>query len=141
MKQQREVASNTMRKEKEMTNPKTIMIDDEKYVREADVKTSEPKKLDGMDYCIVRSRNQGVVCGYVESFEGQTVKLHAARQMWRWDSTFVLQDIANNGPRNAGKCKFSEATEHPLYMLEACAIITCTEKAANALIAVKAQKK
>jgi hypothetical protein len=117
------------------------MIDNEKYVRESDVKKSETKKMDSMEYCIVRSKNQGVVCGYVESINGQTVKLHRARQMWRWDSTFVLQDIANNGPRIVGNCKFSEATCQPMYMLEACGVITCTRQAADALIAVPAVKK
>lgn len=124
-----------------MSKPKTIMIDDEKYIRESDVKSSDTKKLDGMDYCIIRSRQQGVVCGYVESINGQTVLINKARQMWRWDSTFLLQDMANNGPRNVGNCKFSEETKHPMYMLEACGVITCSQEAAEALIAVPAQKK
>ena len=123
-----------------MTKPKTMMIDDVKYIR-ADSVSKSAKKYNEMDYCIVRSRYQGVVCGYVESITGQTVKIHQARQMWRWDSTFVLQDIANNGPRHADKCQFSEATEQPMYMLEACGVITCTEKGADALIAMPAQVK
>ena len=46
--------------------PETIMIDEVKYVR-ADSVQNESHSVDGMEYCIVRSREQGVMCGYVES--------------------------------------------------------------------------
>lgn len=124
-----------------MSKPETMMIDDVKYIREDSVKSTEPKKYEGMDYAIVRSRDQGVMCGYVESIEGRTVKLHQARQIWRYDSTFVLVDVAEHGMRNQEKAQLSVAASQPVYMLEACGVLTCTDFAANQLIGIKAQSK
>jgi len=119
-----------------MSKPKTIMVDDVKYVREDEV--SEPKKLEVMDYCIVRSREQGVMCGYVESIYGRTVVLHQARQIWRYDSTFVLPDVAEHGMRDPKKAQLSVAMSQPMIMLEACGVLTCTGKAAEQLIGIPA---
>jgi len=120
----------------------TMTIDGEtaEYVR-ADSVESKSKKHDGMDYAIVRSRNQGVMCGYVESISGQQVKLHQARQIWRYDSTFVLPDIAEHGPRDAKKMQMSVPMSQLCVMTEACGVLYCSEVAANALIAVVAVKK
>jgi hypothetical protein len=124
-----------------MSKPETIMIDDVKYVREDSIADTATLTHDGMDYCIVRSRDQGVMCGYVESIDGRTVKLHQARQVWRYDSTFVLVDIAEHGMRDPEKAQLSVAASNPVYMLEACGVITCTAKASQQLIGIKAQSK
>jgi hypothetical protein len=121
-----------------MTKPNTITIDDVQYVR-ADSVERQPKTFEGMDYCIVRSREQGVMCGYVESINGRMVKLHQARQIWKYDSTFVLVDIAEHGMRNPDKAMLSVALSQPLVMLEACAVMVCTSKAAEQLINIKDQ--
>ena len=123
-----------------MGKPETMIIDDVKYIRE-DAVSTESKSLDGMDYCIIRSREQGVMCGYVESYAGRTVILHQARQIWRYDSTFVLPDIAEHGMRDAKKAQMSKAMTQPMIMLEACGILTCTKKAAEQLINIKPVEK
>lgn len=122
-----------------MDKPETIKIDDVEYVRSDRV--SNPLNVNGMDYCIVRSRDQGVMCGYVESINGRTVKLHNARQIWRYDSTFVLADIAEHGMRDPNKAQLSLAMSQPMFMLEACGVYVCTHDAANQLIKIKAQSK
>jgi hypothetical protein len=129
--------ANKMNKASEKITMK-INGEDVDYVRSDTVQEPNPKQLDGMDYCIIRSRDQGVICGYVESVNGRSVRVHQARQMYRWDSTFVLIDMANKGPRNAADCKFSEPSELPIDMLEACGVIRCTERAADGLIGIKA---
>jgi len=91
-----------------------------------------------MDYCIVRSREQGVMCGYVKTIIGRTVVLYQARQIWRYDSTFVLPDIAENGMRDPSKVMLSAAMSQQMIMLEACGVLTCTEKAAEQLINIPA---
>jgi hypothetical protein len=123
-----------------MTQPESLSIDGTKYIRE-DLAASEPDQSDGLDYCIVRSREQGVMCGYVESVQGRTVKLIQARQMWRYDSRFVLPDIAEFGVRNAEACKFSAPMSQTATMLEACGILTCTAVGGQSLRNVKAQSK
>lgn len=117
-----------------------MIIDDVKYVR-ADSVNNEPLKLDDMDYCIVRSRDQGVMCGYVETVSGRCVELHKARQIYRYDSTFVLADVAENGMRDPKKAQLSVAMSQPMTMLEACGVYTCTSKAAKQLIGIEAVKK
>ena len=121
-----------------MSKPDSIMIDNVKYVREDSAK-SNPDELDGLRYAIVRSRNQGVMSGYVESVNGQTVVLKRGRQIWRYDSRFVLTDMAEYGVRNASECKFSCELSQDTVMLEACGILFCTEKAGQSIRSVEAQ--
>ena len=123
-----------------------IKINDVEYIRAdllqvGDGSGTEPLTLDGMNYAIVRSRNQGVMCGFVESIDGQTVKIHQARQIWRYDSTFVLPDIAEHGMRDPSKAMLSVAMSQPCVMGEACGVMYCTADAARQLIAIPAVKK
>ena len=122
-----------------MAKPETMMIDDVKYVREDSVKRSESAVLDGLKYAIVRSRGQGVMAGYVTSIKGQAVTLLHARQLWRWDSKFVLQDLAESGVRTASRCKFSQSSSQETVMLEACGVLFCTKTAADSIQQVAAQ--
>ena len=122
-----------------MTHPKTMKIDDVEYVRADSV--CKPHEVDGLRYAIVRSRDQGVMSGFVESINGRCVKLIQARQIWRYDSTFVLPDIAEHGFRNASNCKLSVPMSQEMVMLEACGVLYCTKKAALEIIGLAAVKK
>jgi hypothetical protein len=96
-----------------------------------------------MTYCIVRSRDQGVICGYVDKpmdIIGRAVTVNSARQIWAWDSSFVLMDLAENGPHDASKMKMSVALTAQFRMLEACGIYPCADGGAS-LRAVPAVKK
>ena len=117
----------------------TIEINGKKYVAQDQVVSSDPKELDGLEYAIARSRNQGVMSGYVKEVNGQAVTLIRARQIWRYDSRFVLTDMAEYGVRNAEDCKFSAEMSRPATMLEACGILYCTKTAADSIMSVKAQ--
>ena len=121
-----------------MSKPETLMIDDVKYIRE-DAAQQRPDELDGLKYAIVRSRNQGVMSGYVLSVSGQVVTLKKARQIWRYDSRFVLTDMAEYGVRNVENCKFSCEMSQDAIMLEACGVLYCTEKAGQSIRSVEAQ--
>lgn len=123
-----------------MSKPKTMIIDDVKYIR-ADSVPKHPYNVDGMDYVIVRSREQGVMCGYLKSINRRTVTLYQARQIWKYDSSFVLPDIAEKGMRNPDNAMLSVAMSQPMIMLEACGVLTCTEMAAKQLIDIPAQDK
>jgi len=118
----------------------TIKIDDIEYAR-VDSLTSQPHQADGLNYCIIRSRDQGVMCGYVKEIKGRAVTLLQARQIWRYDSTFVLPDVAENGMRDKNKALLSAAMSQPMIMLEACGVLTCTKHSAEQLISIEAQKK
>ena len=118
----------------------TLTIDgvDSEYVR-ADSVRSEPDELDGLHYAIVRSRDQGVMAGYVVSIDGSAVELKQARQLWRWNSKFALPDLAEYGPTTPDECKFSAPMSQPMTVLSACGVLRCTADAGEALRSVPAQ--
>lgn len=99
----------------------------------------EATEVDGLQYAIVRSYAQGVMCGFVESINGQTVTLRRARQMWRWSSRFVLPDIAEFGLTTRWERKFSAEMSQPAVMTEACGILYCTDVARDSLRAEPAR--
>lgn len=85
-------------------------------------------------YCIIRSREQGVMAGYVEAIggiNGRTVKLREARQIFRWSSKFVLIELASFGPRNIVEQKYSAPSMEPVLMVEVCGVIPCSIEAAK----------
>lgn len=84
---------------------------------------------------IVRSRDAGVQFGYLESYEGSTVHLRNARQMWSWTAADggTLLDCATYGVK-AGK--FSGPCQ-AVTVIGACAIIDCTALAVKTLEAAK----
>ena len=86
---------------------------------------------------IVRSRDAGVQFGYLEEYSpaGAVVVVRNARQMWSWTAAEggTLLDCATHGVR-AGK--FSTVSSR-VIVLNACAIIDCTEKAVKTLESAK----
>lgn len=104
------------------------MIDDEKYVREADIKTSEPAvKVDGMDYVIIRTNSAGVHAGYLQSDDGNRVELVNARRLYYWSGAATLSELAMKGVSKPDNCKFPcEVDSIKLRDIE---IIKCTEEA------------
>ena len=86
---------------------------------------------------IVRSRDAGVLFGEYAQNDGSTVHLTNARQMWRWHAAEggTLIDCATHGV-NGSKCKFSPA-QATVTVFNACALISCTEKAAASIRSVE----
>jgi hypothetical protein len=84
---------------------------------------------------IVRSRDAGVQFGYLLGYEGSTVHLRDARQMWSWTAAEggTLLDCATHGVK-AGK--FS-TTASRVTVIGACAII---DVSANALLSLENTK-
>lgn len=124
----------------EKINAEKITINGINYIREDSIKQSNPfVNKEGFRYAIVRSKDQGVMCGFIKEIVGKQVVLLQARQMFRWDSDFVLPDIAEKGVRNSAKCKFSCEMSQDMIFLEACGVLYCTEKAAKELMGVPAQ--
>lgn len=80
---------------------------------------------------IVRSRDAGVQFGYLDHFEGSTVYLKNARQMWSWTASKggTLLDCATHGVK-AGK--FSN-TASAVIVIGACAIIDVSSAALSSL--------
>lgn len=117
----------------------TITINNVEYVRADSVVKKATPNAEGLRYAIVRSRDQGVICGFIESIEGQTVVVINARQMSRWSSRFVLLDVAEHGLTERWERKFSCEMSEPLVMTEACGILYCTDIAKDSLRNERAQ--
>ena len=110
------------------TEIKTLTINGEEYVLKNSLPETEPGEEEDLKYAIVRSRNQGVMSGFVKEISGQTVVLKKARQIWKYDSQFVLPDMAEFGVRNPKNCKFSTEMSQDMVMTEACGVLYCTKK-------------
>ena len=86
-------------------------------------------------YVIVRSRDAGCLYGLLLGYEGSTVHLANARQMWSWTAAEggTLLDCATHGVK-AGK--FSTPADR-VTVIGACAIIDVSAKARPSLEAAK----
>jgi hypothetical protein len=76
-------------------------------------------------YVLIRSRDQGVVCGEYQSNIGREVTLKNARQIFRWNGSdrLTLVDVATV----PGEVRVSRVcTAGEMVMLEACGIIPTT---------------
>lgn len=82
-------------------------------------------------FCIVRSRDQGVVCGIVRAVSGRTVELSDARQIYLWRTTgesktlYTLFEVSLYG---AGNARISQPIEE-FTMMDVCGIYPCTPEA------------
>lgn len=85
-------------------------------------------------YVLVRSRDQGCVCGEYRGHTGREVTLGQARQVFRWNGKrLTLFDVAVI----PGELRISEAVEEAV-LLEACGIIPVTPEVEKALRKAKA---
>lgn len=83
-------------------------------------------------YCILRSRDQGVVCGVVESITAMPGGLacavvREASQIHGWSGGVnTLFEAANHGLGNA---RISEPAVNPITIYGVCGVLPCTPKA------------
>ena len=89
-----------------------IEVNGIKYVPKNSIK--EPKladKLNGMDFCLVRTRSAGVFFGYIKSRNGQELELLKARRVWYWKGAASLSQLAQEGTSCPKECKFPVEVE------------------------------
>lgn len=93
-----------------MSKPESIMIDDQKYVR-ADSVASPADKVDGLQYCVIRSYGAGVFCGYVKEklaeANGVNVELVNSRRIYYWSGACSLSQLAVDGLKDIGNSKIA----------------------------------
>jgi len=121
-----------------MNEPETIKIDDVEYTR-ADKMGYPAKKLDGMEYVIVRSRDAGCFAGYLKERIDNEVNLIEARRLWYWDGAASLSQLAMEGVTKPNECKFPQEV-NSIVILGVCEIITTTESARSSIAGVKIWK-
>lgn len=86
-----------------------IEVNGVKYYRNNTSQQAE--KVDGMQYCIIRSYGAGVFCGYVKEqksdVNGVNVTLVNSRRIWYWDGACSLSQLAVEGSKNINNCKIA----------------------------------
>ena len=90
--------------------PKTMMIDEVKYVR-ADSVNEQSDLVDGLQYCIFRTYSAGVFAGYLKEKKAEANGVNCiivnARRLWRWAGACSLSQLSVDGSNDPGNCKFS----------------------------------
>lgn len=114
---------------------KVISIDGVNYIKESDVKKTA-ETLDGMKYVMVRTQNAGVFAGYLKEKNGEIVTLKNARRMWYWSGACSLSQLAMEGTKKAGECKFPCEVDS-IELTQAIEVIDCTEEARLSIKSVK----
>lgn len=99
-----------LEKEKMMSKPESVMIDDQKYVR-ADCVKEEAEQVNGMKCCIIRSYGAGVFAGYLKEkasdLNGVNVIIINSRRIWYWSGACSLSQISTEGSKNINDCKIA----------------------------------
>ena len=112
-----------------------------KYVRVADVENLKmADRLDGMEYCLVRTYSAGVFAGYVESRDGKEVVLRNARRIWFWAGAASLSQLATDGTSKPDECKFPCLVDK-VVLTGAVEIISITRKAKESIEGVAIWKE
>ena len=119
-----------------MGKPNTITIDDVQYIR-ADSVVQQPsdKKVS-----IIRTYSAGVHYGHVEEQKGKEVTLTNARRLWYWSGACSLSQLAVDGVKDPGACKFTVRVPQ-ITLTEAIEVIPCTDKAIESIEGVVEWKK
>jgi hypothetical protein len=69
------------------------------------------KKVSKNPYVVVRTYSAGVFAGILKSRDGQEVELVDARRLWYWDGAASLSQLAMEGTKTPGNCKFAMPVE------------------------------
>lgn len=116
-----------------------IEINGVTYIQKDSVQQMAPK-LDGMEYCMVRTYSAGVFAGYIESRNGKEAVLRNARRIWYWCGAASLSQLATDGTSMPSKCQFPTPVDK-VTLTEVIEIIPITEKAKKSIEEVPVWKK
>lgn len=86
-------------------------------------------------YVICRTYSAGVFAGEIESQKGKEVVLRNARRLWYWAGAASLSQLATEGTKTPGQCKFPVAVSR-VVLTEAIEIIDATPEARASIEAV-----
>lgn len=88
---------------------------------------------------IIRGDRSGVFFGEIKARDGREVTIRHCRRLWYWSGAASLSQLAEEGVKHPGDCKFS-VTVDELIVLDALELIPCTDAACASIDAVKVWK-
>lgn len=84
---------------------------------------------------VVRCDRAGVFFGCIKKRDGNEVTMTKVRKLWYWDGAAAVEELAVNGTKKPGECKFTvEVAE--MVVFNPVQILPCTDKATKSLEAV-----
>jgi hypothetical protein len=98
-------------------------------------KEAQKERGDGKNF-IVRTYSAGVFYGEIESKDGKNVVMTNARRLWYWSGAASLSQLAVEGTKKPGECKFPVAVPR-VELTEAIEILDLTPTAKRSLDSVK----
>lgn len=81
---------------------------------------------------IIRSTNAGVFYGTLKAKDGQEVTLTDCRRIWYWEGAATISQLAAEGTKKTGKCKFTMRVAE-IVVMEVIEIIPCTPAAIESI--------
>ena len=115
-----------------------VVINNVVYVKKGEER--EPAvKLDGLQYCIVRTYSAGVFAGYIKTRNKEEAEVLKARRLWYWDGAASLSQLAMEGVSKPENCKFPCEVDS-IILTNVVEIIPCTKKAFDSISGVKIWK-
>lgn len=85
---------------------------------------------------IIRGDRSGVFFGEIAARNGQEVTIRNCRRLWYWSGAASLSQLAAEGVKRPGNCKFT-VTLDELTILDAIELIPCTDVACASIDGVK----
>ena len=79
-------------------------------------------------YVIVRGDRSGVFAGTLAERNGREITLTSCRRLWYWDGAASISQLAMEGTKKPGNCKFT-VTVDEIVILDVTEIIPCTADA------------
>lgn len=122
------------------THTDHILIDGKKYVEQGSQASAPSVDLNGMNYVVIRSRDSGCHAGYLKEEEDAHVRLVNSRRLYYWDGAATLSQLAMEGVKNPGNCKFPGEVDN-IKIMNYCEIINTTSKAQESIQGVQIWKK
>lgn len=81
---------------------------------------------------IIRGDRSGVFFGEIAAEDGLRIKIANCRRLWYWEGAASLSQLALEGVKKPGKCKFT-VTVPELIILDCIEIIPCTAEAVESI--------
>lgn len=101
--------------------------------------SSNKEKEMSKPYVITRSAIAGVIAGVMEERVGQEVQLSQARKIWYWEGAATLAQLAEEGVKTPGGCKFPQVVSR-IDVLDVSEILYCSAEGRASIEAVPVWK-
>lgn len=85
---------------------------------------------------LARGVQSGVYFGELVSQDKQEVEMKNVRNLWQWNGANTLLDLAENGAKKAGNCRFSNKVGS-IILTDICEIVPCSDEAIKSIEGVK----